>query len=286
MTERISQYVSSRKSTPRASALWVLIALLLVAGIGYIDNWTGHRVGFSIFYLAPISLATWKAGKGAGVIAAIPCAVSWFLADFSAGEAYSYPVWNTGIRLGFLLVIVFLLSRTRTVLDSEKRLARTDSLTGIRNRRAFLELLAMEVSRSERFNRPFSIAFIDCDNFKFVNDRFGHKEGDALLRTLADTLQQNVRKMDVIARFGGDEFAVLMPETLDGLAREVMSRVQNSLLEAMRRSNWPVTFSMGIATFLEPRHSADELIAEVDGLMYSAKNRGKNTIAQESYGNQ
>jgi diguanylate cyclase (GGDEF)-like protein len=114
---------------------------------------------------------------------------------------------------GMFLVVVVVLSSLRGAWEREKIHARTDSLTGVSNARAFFEVAAVELARARRYQRPFTIAYLDLDNFKQVNDRFGHEVGDDLLQIVARTLREGSRASDFVARMGGDEFVVLL-ETL------------------------------------------------------------------------
>jgi diguanylate cyclase (GGDEF)-like protein len=125
------------------------------------------------------------------------------------------------------------------------------------------------------------LAYIDLDNFKTVNDTYGHLIGDSLLRLVADTIRNNIRTTDVLARLGGDEFVVLLPETDFEQSEIVINKVQTQLLDEMKKNNWPVTFSIGAVTFLTPPESVDEMIKKADNLMYSAKKNGKNTKKRE-----
>ena len=194
--------------------------------------------------------------------------------------------WNTGISLITFLLTTFILSSVRSALEEEKKLARSDPLTGIANRRSFIELLGAEMHRAWRYKHPFTIVHFDLDNFKTVNDRFGHSTGDALLCLLAQTIRENIRATDTIARLGGDEFAILLPETGPESARVIIQRVQKLNLDVMERNGWPVTLSMGVVTFISPPTTVDEMLRLSDALMYGAKNNGKNTIKYEVYGNQ
>ena len=142
----------------------------------------------------------------------------------------------------------------------------------------------MEINRARRYDHPFTVVSIDLDNFKTVNDCFGHSTGDILLRLVARTIQQNIRVTDTVARLGGDEFAILLPETGRNVAEAILRKVQNINLDIMRRHGWPVTFSIGVATFTSPPSAVDETLRISDQLMYSAKNSGKNSIQYEVFG--
>jgi diguanylate cyclase (GGDEF)-like protein len=169
----------------------------------------------------------------------------------------------------------------KNTLELKEQLAKTDFLTGVTNARSFFELADLEINRAKRYQHPFTLAYIDLDNFKTVNDTYGHLIGDSLLRLVADTIRNNIRVTDVYARLGGDEFAVLLPETNPEQSEIAINKVQTQLLDEMKKNNWPVTFSIGAVTFLTPPESVDEMIKKADNLMYSAKKNGKNTKKRE-----
>jgi diguanylate cyclase (GGDEF)-like protein len=205
------------------------------------------------------------------------------MADLIVGYSHSHPLvpyWNMLMRSGFFLFVVVILSKLKTALEHEKNLSRTDSLTGTANKRAFYELASIEIDRARRYKRPFTAAYIDIDNFKTINDRFGHTIGDCLLQLVATTIRSKTRSTDAVARLGGDEFILLLPETEGESAQKVLHRIQNQLLDAVQKNEWPVTFSIGVATFINPPESVEEMIKKADALMYSAKNSGKNMIKQ------
>jgi diguanylate cyclase (GGDEF)-like protein len=163
-----------------------------------------------------------------------------------------------------------------------KRQAITDELTQLANRRRFTETLAVEVRRAERFGDPLALVLADLDDFKQINDRFGHQTGDEVLRRFSDVLRENVRDFDLPVRYGGEEFAVLLPETgLDGaeqLARRLQSALLHLRLPETGGDKPPVTASFGVAAFPAAR-SAEELLSAADGALYRAKAAGKNRVA-------
>jgi len=189
--------------------------------------------------------------------------------------------WNTSVSLGFFLVVAFILSQLRAELKRERKLAQTDFLTGIANSGYFTELLTWEINRCRRYKNPLTLAYIDCDNFKAVNDQFGHHAGNNLLCLVADTIKSTIRITDMVARLGGDEFAILFPETGAEQANSVILKIQNDLLDAMRKGGWKITFSMGVVTYIKSADTSDEVIGMADRLMYDAKNAGKNRIRHE-----
>jgi diguanylate cyclase (GGDEF)-like protein/PAS domain S-box-containing protein len=162
-----------------------------------------------------------------------------------------------------------------------RKLAVTDELTGLRNRRAFEERLAMEFSMARRRKRELSALLIDVDDFKKINDRYGHAAGDEVLRRLAMILRTTVRLPDLPARYGGEEFVILLPESGEesalGLARRVMGRVADE--------NWdnaPLTISIGMAAMNDSLASAYQLIEMADEALYAAKRAGKNRVVAYS----
>jgi diguanylate cyclase (GGDEF)-like protein len=270
-----------RETVKRVSKpAWVGLGFLLLGGVAFLDYITGVELSFSLFYLLPISLLAWTVSERFGLVMAFLSAGIWQTVDVWSGIKYSsvFPyVWNTVIRLGFFLLPVFMIRLNRAV-QHEQALARTDFLTGVLNARSFRELAQMEINRSVRYQRPFTIAFIDVDNFKTINDTFGHTTGDTVLRAIAESIQAHLRKTDIVARVGGDEFVVLLPETDAQTAPIVISNMQRELLKEMNENGWSVTFSIGVLTLTAPQLSVDEMLGRADQLMYTVKNGGKNNI--------
>jgi diguanylate cyclase (GGDEF)-like protein/PAS domain S-box-containing protein len=165
--------------------------------------------------------------------------------------------------------------------DQLRKLAVTDELTGLRNRRSFEERLVMEFSMARRRKRELSVLLIDVDNFKTINDRFGHAAGDEVLRRLGTILRTTVRLPDLPARYGGEEFVVLLPESGEesamGLARRVMQRVA-----AEDWDNEPLTISVGMAAMNESLESGYQLVELADEALYAAKRAGKNRVMVHS----
>jgi diguanylate cyclase (GGDEF)-like protein len=162
-------------------------------------------------------------------------------------------------------------------------LARTDYVTGAVSIRYFYELMQIEMNRAKRYGRPFTLAYIDLDNFKAVNDRLGHSTGDRVLRAVTEAICRQVRPVDRVARLGGDEFALLLPETDDEAAKTVINRIHASLVDEMLRNGWMVTFSMGVVTFREIPKTVDDVVKMADDLMYSVKDTGKNGVNYSIY---
>jgi len=268
-------------------SLLILVGSVMVLLVGILNHIAGPELSSTIFYLIPIALATWFTQRSIGLILSILSALTWLIADLTSGATYSssdIPYWNGVARLSSFFILAFILSALKSTLKQEKELSRSDFLTGIRNRRYFIELANMEISRARRYEHPFTIVCLDLDNFKAVNDCSGHSTGDLLLRLVARTTRENIRVTDTVARIGGDEFAILMPETGREVAEVIMQRVKRVNLDYMRKHGWPVTLSIGVVTFTSPPSTVDEVLRVSDRLMYSAKNNGKNSIQYEVFG--
>lgn len=158
-----------------------------------------------------------------------------------------------------------------------RRLSVTDELTGLRNRRAFEERLVVEFSVARRRHRELAVLLLDVDNFKSINDRFGHDAGDVVLRKLSAVLRTTLRLPDLAARYGGEEFVVLLPESGTeagrGFARRLMER-----LAAEAWDNEPVTVSIGLATLDDTIFNGFQLVSMADEALYAAKRQGKNCL--------
>ncbi|HXD10920.1 MAG TPA: GGDEF domain-containing protein [Anaerolineales bacterium] len=265
--------------------VWIGLGAILLGGVAFLDYKTGVELSFSFFYLLPIALIAWTVGERFGLVVAVLSSIIWVVVDVWSGtrflNGFIY-VWNSIVRLGFFSLPVFMI-RLNRAMERERFWARTDFLTGALNTRFFRELSQMEINRSVRYKRPFTIGFIDVDNFKTINDTFGHTTGDTVLRTIATNIKSHLRKTDFVARVGGDEFAVLLPETNLQTAPIVISNMQRALVNEMQESGWPVTFSIGVLTLNAAQLSVDDMLGRADQLMYMVKNGGKNNIQYAAY---
>ena len=155
----------------------------------------------------------------------------------------------------------------------------TDGLTGVKTHRFLMEALSAEWKRSTRASRPFSLVLMDLDRFKFVNDFYGHLEGDVVLRRVAHILEQNCRRSDVVARYGGDEFVILMPETSVEQATQLASKLRSWVASDPLLRDKNITASFGIAGFPVHGSTPQELIQVADSSMYLSKHQGGNSVS-------
>ena len=266
---------------------WILFfGFLLVLLFGLLDYLTGPELSLSIFYFLPIYLTTWYVGRRAGLITAILSVLSWVAADFLIGHAFSSSFviyWNIMVRLGFFLITTNLISNLKVKLSLEERLARLDYLTQVSNRRRFIEVASLEIARVKRSLTPFTVIYLDLDNFKEVNDTYGHPTGDHLLRLVAHTMKKYTRRIDTVARIGGDEFAILLPEAGKEAASGFIRKLQKVLQKGMQEKNWPVTFSISAITYFQPPKTVDEMMKDTDKLLYMVKGMGKDRFHHEVF---
>ena len=254
--------------------------------LGVIDYFTGYQLNISLFYLIPIFMIIWYIDGRMGLVFSFASVIVGFLANLSAGLTYSsisLYVWNTLLRLGFYLVVVWLGSTLKKTYKTNQELARHDYVTGAISNRYFYELAQLEIARAKRYAHPLTLAYIDLDNFKSINDQLGHSVGDRVLRAVVEGISRQVRPTDVLARLGGDEFALLLPETDGAGAKVVINRIHTCLVEEMLRNSWMVTFSVGVVTFDEVPKTVDEIVKKSDAAMYRIKAAGKNGVNYSVY---
>jgi len=161
------------------------------------------------------------------------------------------------------------------LFEETKKLATTDSLTSILNRRALEEAFQKEVMRAQRYNRPFSAMILDIDNFKLFNDTYGHTFGDEVLKTVASILKKSCRKVDILGRYRGDEFSIILPETpIEGakkLAERIINNLKNTPILTPQNNKIPLNISIGIASYPFDTLEPEKLLTLADTVMYKAK---------------
>ncbi|KFZ31036.1 hypothetical protein IDSA_06020 [Pseudidiomarina salinarum] len=248
-----------------------------------------------IFLLFPALLFLAVQGRRETVYITLALTIS-FIVVLAAQHPGPFAMADAGSTR--LLLLAYLYTITISVLGSElhqrdlmsetsakkswRYKANHDPLTGLGNRLLFMPLLENEMKRAERMERPFSLALIDIDNFKQINDQYGHMSGDSILQEFSQLLLNSLRDIDVAARMGGDEFAVLFPESPATEAENALKRLREKVEELdIRVKDTQITFtiSVGLAEFSPDRFdSADSLLSQVDQLLYEAKRRGRDRI--------
>lgn len=268
----------------RRVAAWS-VCLIAIFLLGLLRIKTDTELTFSSVALLPVLVIAWIDGKRNGLIVAFVGAAMWLVGDLASAREFDagWIPWANGLtRLITYSVAVLLVAQIRFQFEREHRNATHDGLTGLQNRRAFLDAGAAEVERAKRYGHPLAVIFMDLDDFKQLNDSRGHDAGDAALRAAATALLRALRSSDRVARIGGDEFAVLLPETGYEAAAEAGRKIfvaVNAALEAFP----PVRISIGVAWFGQVDRLFPAMLKAADGLMYEAKESGKHDMRSRSF---
>jgi diguanylate cyclase (GGDEF)-like protein len=256
---------------------------ILLILIGAMDYSTDYLTRMSELAIFPVCLTAAVSDMKTALFSAVFATFIKEIADLVVGVSLWIGGWNSLMTLVTYVIVVTVLIRFREKMINERKFAITDTLTGLYNLAGLYEIVGVEIAQSKRYKRPLSVIYFDCDNFKSVNDNFGHSVGDKLLRMVANTLRSELRDADYTFRWGGDEFIVLLPNTDEEGARIVTEKTRKGLLNSMRENDWPVTFSFGVATFVNTPMSLDEILSRADKLMYSVKNAQKDGVLYATY---
>ncbi|MFI5301520.1 MAG: GGDEF domain-containing protein [Polyangiales bacterium] len=270
----------SRKLEALAAPAQVGLVGGIFVAIVVADFATRADLALRALYVLPVGLAGWLLGRRPGVVVGMLAAAATVAFDLRSGlwvthRAFVYS--DAVMRVLTYAGCAHILDRLRRAHRLLDTLAHNDALTGIANVRGFREAAQRELNRAARLGSPFTLAQIDLDGFKAVNDSCGHAEGDRILVAVGRVLGSG-RVLDVAARLGGDEFALLLTDTNRAEAEVVIARVRERLAEAMREGAWPVTFSVGVATFLSAPESLDRALAIADALLYEVKRSSKDAV--------
>ncbi|MBA3456651.1 MAG: GGDEF domain-containing protein [Deltaproteobacteria bacterium] len=269
----------------RGSATLLLVGCVAgIALIALIDYATGVDVRVFPLYFFVIAAAAWKGSRNAAIAMAVLSAMSWGVANMMVHErAISEYVWAINIiaQLSAFVLVAVLISTVRRQLTLEQDRSRTDPLTGLLNTRGFLDRAEFLFAIARRTGCAVTLAYIDLDNFKTVNDQHGHQAGDAALQVAVEVLRSTLRESDVVGRLGGDEFGALLLDATKMDAEQVLERVRAQLAVAMNGRDWPITASVGAITFGSAPASLDHALRAADQVMYSVKRAGKNRVRVE-----
>jgi diguanylate cyclase (GGDEF)-like protein len=288
-TEVVSTTFDSLDASLRRLPDWAIFAIgmAMVVAIAALKITVGHDIPVADFLLVPVAAVGWLARSRVYAYTAAACtaAVTVLIAEAGQAEApLAGALATAAMRFALYLVVLTVLGAIRRMHDAREREAATDYLTGAVNARAFEKAAAIELERGRRYGRPLSLIYLDLDDFKGVNDTFGHGAGDNVLAELSHVLRCAVRANDLVARLGGDEFAVLMPEANRFSAMAVARRVREEVARVTLPDGRAVRCSMGVACYVWPPESLDALIHDADKLMYAAKERGKDRIESAEFG--
>jgi diguanylate cyclase (GGDEF)-like protein len=253
-----------------------ITSIVLICGICWLDNVSTADIRLRILYVFPLTVIALHSERMRNVLFGFSLAVFCEIASLLSYElppAVKFIEGLTGIA-GMLLVVV-LARATREHYLETLLLATHDPLTKLHNRRSFELIAEMELARQRRYGGVFSLAVIDLDDFKKLNDSRGHHVGDLALTLLADVLRENTRNTDSIVRLGGDEFAILMPITRNSDCTVLCQNLSATIASRMAHAGFAITASIGHATFEQAPESMLDALQKADKAMYAAKTSGK-----------
>lgn len=268
--------------SPRERFVLLVGGSVWIALTGVLDYLTGVEIRIFPLYLLPICLVGWRLGYASTLGAALLSTATWLLSNRLGGLEYSREsVWvvNTisqGLAfstVGVLMVVA------RVAFHAAETRSRTDSLTGLLNARAFTDEATRVIALCDRHRRAVTVAYMDLDQFKLVNDRQGHAAGDVVLSRVASALREAARETDLVARLGGDEFALLLPETAAAGAAIVLERVRQTVALSLAEEPVPVTISIGAVSSDVGRRGIEELLKVADAQLYGSKGAGRNRVS-------
>lgn len=257
------------------------VALVAAALLAMLRVVTGAEFAFMSAVIFPVIAVAWVGGGRQGVFFATAAALFWVMADLATGRIISetwVPVLNGLTRFAVYSLVAGLVGLLRKSLQRERRLARHDMLTGLMNRRSFLQVGQEETARARRYGHPMAVAFLDLDNFKQLNDTRGHDIGDAALKQVAQTMVSATRATDRPARLGGDEFAIILPETDFKAAQDAGNKLADAINAALKKEYSPASVSVGVASFDVAAERFEQMVKAADALMYEIKNTGKRGV--------
>ncbi len=283
-----------RMENAPSKTLTILGCLVGIGVIGALDKFTGFDLELYPLYFLPVGVAAWRVSQlAARVLAAVSAAV-WYVANSAGGVieggafvASSATFFRAGANLVAFATIAILVSELRrrqlaTIeAGSEAETSGNDALTSLANRPAFYERAENIVAMARRAGTSFSLAYLNLDDFKRHNEEHGEKAGDLALQEVASVLQRSTRTSDLIARMGGDEFAVLLTDTDVATTNLTLERIRTGLAQTMAERKWTLTASIGAVCFSKAPASLEQAVRSADALMFRVKSAGKNRLELE-----
>lgn len=256
--------------------LVVCLALLLMAALRGWQATEPFQMAVRWLSIAIIVAAAWVCPPRMALTACLLALVAWSAIEIQTAQRA--PWWPGHlVRLLVAMGLVLWLIRVHDQLTTARRLARIDSLTKLPNRQALIESLEAEIGRSRRFGRPFSVAVLDCDGFKQINDQKGHLAGDEVLRRIGETLREQSRPFDCAGRWGGDEFLLVLSEMDRDDAELAAERLRAALRHHVERDHPTVTISLGVVTVVSAHQVQwQDCVRLADEAMYAAKRTGRD----------
>lgn len=273
----------------------IFVSGLYLIGLGTagIIAWLDHRshatMSFSLLYFPVIMMVAWFGRRATAIVISLLCSAAWYLINRPSDGSSPVFLGSTAIHVftfSFVAWMTIILRRGKhdgdlfqkkqgTALDTEMGLARHDDLTGALNSRGFQEKFSEERAKNLRYGRTTSLLHLDLDHFKEINDVHGHRFGDEMLKKVVSIINENIRDVDAVARNGGDEFIVMLPETESKRAEACAMRILAQMKKSLQR---PLTGSVGIVSFGPASESDLEISKIADEAMYEAKKQGRDRV--------
>ena len=257
----------------------LLLVSVEVAIITYLDYaFAGTYYSLDVLYCLPVVQAARigavramrRSDTQTSTVIGVICAIAWSVAE-AAVIWPGFPLSAVAMNIFTRSVTFTVLGRVVTRLWKEREYSRKDTLTNLANRLEFIERFEAEQLRSERSGSPYSLLFIDIDQFKLLNDTLGHHVGDVALKEVAGILRANCRNVDTVARIGGDEFVLLFPETDEYVCGILVNRIRSVSEKKFKTENWSISLSIGHVTTTGREKSVEEVMHEADENMYLMK---------------
>lgn len=268
-------------------AVVVAVSVLGMLLIGWLNAVTSVDLRLYPLYFLPLVWVAWRCSVELTMMMSVMVSLIWALSMYAGGREYA-AVWIWGFNVVTqaiaFVVVGYLVNQLRAALLREMLLSRTDSLTGLSNSRAFYEQADAMLALCRRRGWPVSVAFLDLDHFKRINDVYGHARGDQLLRHVADVLTINLRDSDLKARIGGDEFVLLLPDTDRAGAEQVLLKLLQGFGQSAHLVDTHVTPSIGVVCAMDAPSDLEIMIRAADDLMYDVKAGGRNAIRFKAIG--
>lgn len=261
-----------------AATSFVFFGLILA---GIVDYVSGVEIRAYPLYFLPVCLAAWYFTVIVSGFVVLAATAIWVASNVAAGLQYSQDyiiAINACAQFITFAVVATLLNYSRVLLNREKLLSNTDRTTGLLNSRGFYPLVAFAIASCKRRGVPLAFAYIDLDNFKCVNDKYGHQRGDVLLNDVAALLKKALRESDVVGRLGGDEFAVCLPDTDRAQAAHILERLRLAISEVFPSTECKVSASIGAVCWDIPPDEIEAMVSDADNAMYRVKAAGKNRV--------
>ena len=260
-----------------------LLSTLMLCCISAADYVTGIELMMSPMYAFPCLLMDWRIGRLQALLYAIAASLVQWLVGTYGGRSYSHPsyiYWDVVLNVVFYGALIWVVAKLRLALEMERLLSRVDFLTRLANRASLYDALKLEIQRSRRYGHSLTLVSIDCDNFAGFNERKGHSTGDLLLQAVADALSHQFRSTDLITRYGGDEFMIVLPETGAQHMDILLAKLRQHLDNLMLLRSWPMSFNLACSIFTYPPEDLSRLMEMHGESVRQGKQQGYNQLVQ------